>query len=79
MRYAQIEGGNRLHLVFEGGEGLDSQHLIPAGSLSAPLCNTNWFKGKYRMTINLPLRNACKNCTKAFEALSSDKGIGGDK
>lgn len=62
MRYAQIKGGRKLHLVYEAGEGKDPQHLVPAGSLSAPLCNTSWFKGKYRMAINVPLANACKNC-----------------
>lgn len=69
MRYAQIRGGRKLHLVFEAGEGLDSQHLVPAGQLSAPLCHTNWFNGQYRMSINLPLGNACKNCSRRYDHL----------
>lgn len=62
MRYAQITGGRKLHLVYEAGEGKDAQHLVPAGHVSAPLCGTRWFFGIYRMTINVPLANACKNC-----------------
>ena len=66
MRYAQLKAGKRLHLVYEAGEGVDAQHLVPAGHLSPPLCHTNYFKGEYRMSINLPLGNACKNCVKIF-------------
>ena len=64
MKYAQIKAGQKLHLVYEAGEGKDAEHLVPAGSLSAPLCHTRHFKGTYRMSINLPLANACKNCTR---------------
>lgn len=66
MKYAQIKGGQKLHLVYEPGEGTDPQHLIPAGHVSAPLCNTNNFKGNYRMTINVPLAHACKNCLRVY-------------
>lgn len=31
MRYAQIKGGNKLHMVFEAGEGWSSDKLTPAG------------------------------------------------
>jgi hypothetical protein len=37
MKYAQIKGGNKLHLVYEAGEGVDAQHLIPINCFSAPL------------------------------------------
>ena len=66
MRYAQIRGGQKLHLVFEAGEGWDEQHLIHANCVSKPLCNTSNFKGNYRMTINLPLAHACKNCLRVY-------------
>jgi len=62
MKYAQIKAGHKLHLVYEAGEGKDLSSLIPAGHVSKPLCNTKYFTGTYRMTINLPLKNACKNC-----------------
>lgn len=35
MRYLQVKGGQKLHLVYEAGEGIDAQHLIPAGKISA--------------------------------------------
>jgi hypothetical protein len=69
MRYAQIKTNQKLHLVYEAGEGIDDQHLIRAGHLSAPLCHTNHFEGFYRMTINFPLGNACKNCLKVYNHL----------
>lgn len=65
MRYAQIKGGRKLHLVYEAGEGKDPQHLVAVGHVSAPLCGSPWYFGTYRMIINLPLANACKNCLRA--------------
>ena len=65
MRYAQIARGQKLHLVYEPGEGRDSQHLIPAGHLSRPLCGR---KGNYRMTTTVPLAYACHNCLRVFQA-----------
>lgn len=62
MRYAQIKGGQKLHLVYEPGEGKDDKNIIRMGYLSNPLCGTQYFKGSYRMTINVPLANACRNC-----------------
>lgn len=67
MRYAQIKAGQRLHLVYEAGEGTDMQHLIPADQVSLPLCGRK-FEGNYRMTINVPLANACKNCARVYNA-----------
>lgn len=66
MRYAQITGGRKLHLVYEPGEGKDDSSIIRAGYLSAPLCGTARFNGSYRMTINVPLRNECKNCRRVY-------------
>lgn len=65
MRYAQIKGGHKLHLVCEPGEEYRGK-LIRAGQVSAPLCGTSAFKGHYRMTINVPLANACKNCIRVY-------------
>lgn len=67
MRFAQIKAGQKLHLVYEPGEGPDLQHLIQARHLSYPLCNRR-FDGHYRMTINVPLANACKNCLRIYHA-----------
>lgn len=61
MRYAQVKGGQKLHLVYEAGEGPDPQHLIPAGQLSRPLCNRP-NANNYRMSINVPMGALCKNC-----------------
>ena len=68
MRYAQIKGGQKLHLVFEPGEGWSSDKLTPAGCVSGPICNASNFDGHYRMTINVPLANACKNCLRVYRA-----------
>jgi len=72
MRYMQIEGGQKLHLVYEPGEGVSRDKLIPAGRLSLPLCgrkknNKNYTHG-YRMTINVPLAHACLNCLRVYKA-----------
>lgn len=67
MRYAQIKGGQKLHLVYEAGEGVDSKNLIPAGQVSWPICGRD-ASGGYRMTINMPLANACKNCQRVYRA-----------
>lgn len=66
MRYAQISSGNRLHRVYEAGEGQNREHLIRAGHISGPLCKTRFFKGHFRMTINVPLAHACKNCDRVY-------------
>ena len=66
MRYAQIKSGQKLHLIYEPGEGINRQSLIPAGHLSLPLCNRK-FAGDYRITINVPLAHACKNCLRIYE------------
>ena len=67
MRYAQIRGGQKLHLVYEPGEGRDDQSLIMAGRLSSPLCGREAPNG-YRMTINVPLAHACHNCLRVYDA-----------
>ena len=66
MRYAQIKSGQKLHLVYEPGEGRSPQTLIPAGSLSWPLCGRRADEG-FRMTIHVPLGNACKRCRAIYE------------
>lgn len=49
MKYAQIKPGQKLHLVFSS-----------EGYVSNPLCGIK--ATSYRMTINVPLGHACKNC-----------------
>jgi len=67
MRYAQIKSGHKLHLVCEAGEEYHGE-VVRSGYVSAPLCRTPAFKGQYRMTINVPLANACKNCLRVWRA-----------
>jgi len=55
MRWAQIKGGQKLHLVFE----------IGTDSLSQPICGRK--TSGYRMTINVPLAHACHNCLRVYD------------
>src|SRR5688500_5580071 len=70
--YAQIRKGRRLHLAYEAGEGRTPQTLVPAGFVSAPLCGRSIPNG-YRMTINVPLANACKACRRVWRARESSE------
>jgi hypothetical protein len=67
MIYAQIARGQKLHLAYEAGEGPDDRHLVKAGYVSDPICGRAAPNG-YRMTINVSLRNACKNCSRVAAA-----------
>lgn len=67
MRYAQVASGQRLHLVCEAGEETPDGEVIRAGFLSAPLCHRPWSRS-YRMTVNLPLGHACKNCLRVYRS-----------
>lgn len=69
MIYAQIGGGMKLHLACEAGEEYRGE-VIRRGNLSAPLCATPAFHGHYRMTINVSLGEACKNCRRIAGAKS---------
>ena len=66
MIYAQVKGGQKLHLAYEAGEGKDG-HVVRDGYLSDPLCGRPAPDG-YRMTINAPLANACKRCLRVYTA-----------
>lgn len=66
MTYAQIRSGQKLHLVYEAGEGKDEQSIVRAGFVSSPLCGKR--HNGYRMTINVPLANACRNCLRIDRA-----------
>ena len=66
MTYAQWRKGQKLHLVYEPGEG-HGNDIVPAGQLSRPLCG-RWGGNEYRMTINVPLGNACHNCQRVYQA-----------
>lgn len=73
MIYMQIKSGQKLHLGYEAGEGKDDQHLIKADYVSAPICGRGFDKdGNHRMTINVPLGNACRNCWKVYKSRSKD-------
>lgn len=63
MIYAQIKSDRKLHLVCEAGEE-DRGSVVRYGYLGAPLCDQP-MEGNYRMTINLPMANACRKCVKA--------------
>jgi hypothetical protein len=60
VRYAQFKSGRKLHIVCEPGEEYRGE-VIRVGNLSWPLCGYR-YADHYRMTINVPLRNACKKC-----------------
>lgn len=60
MIYAQIKAGRKLHLACEVGEE-DRGSIVRYGYLGAPLCGQP-MSDSYRMTINVPLANACKKC-----------------
>ena len=73
MRYMQIKGGQKLHLVYEAGEGVNHQNLIESGHISAPICGrgldtSGKYTAGYRMTINVPLANACKRCLRVYDS-----------
>lgn len=57
-RYAQEYGGQKLHLVEDFGYGEVAYKAVCGRQ---PLKRHNW-----RMTINVPLGNACKRCLKAI-------------
>ena len=61
MIYAQIKGGRKLHLAMEPGEEFNGE-VIRAGRISAPICGCTAWRGRYRMTCNVPLANACRSC-----------------
>lgn len=65
MIYAQIKSGQKLHYVYTAGEGRNDTNLVKAGHVSAPICGRAVHAG-YRMTINVPLGNACKNCMRVL-------------
>lgn len=66
MRYAQIKPSQKLHLVCEAGEEYRGE-VIRKGYISTPLCGQDSSEG-YRMTINVPLGSACKNCQRVYQA-----------
>lgn len=51
LTYAQEKSGKKLHLAFTYN-----------GRVSHPICGRK--VNGYRMTINVPLANACQNCCK---------------
>jgi len=67
MRWAQVKAGQKLHLVYEPGEGHQGQ-LVRAGNLGEPLCGIYAPGNHYRLTINVPMRCACKNCVRVARA-----------
>jgi hypothetical protein len=60
MRYAQHKTGQKLHLVFETKD-----------YVSSPVCGKNI--DNYRMTINVPMGNACKNCLRIYNINGGEK------
>jgi len=67
MIYAQVNGGQKLHLAYEAGEGPDDLHLVKAGHISDPICGRAAPNG-YRMTINMSLGRECENCRRVYRA-----------
>lgn len=73
MKYAQYRGGQKLHLVYEPGEGPEESGIVRAGFLSFPLCGRREDR-RYRMTINVPLGHACQNCQRVYGARHATNG-----
>lgn len=65
MIYAQIKSGRKLHLACTAGDEHNGE-VVRAGYISRPLCGQHW-DGRYRMTINVPLGNACRKCRAALD------------
>ena len=62
MRYAQAKPGQKLHLVTEHDAGINRVVVSQRA-----LCGKT---GPWRMTINVPLAHACKNCQRVHRARS---------
>jgi len=58
VRYAQEYGGQKLHLVESYPGGLVSLRAICGRKPTR--------RGTWRMTINVPLGNACKRCLRGI-------------
>ena len=58
MKYAQIREGMKLHLVNDYGDL----------GLGATLCGIS--PQFYRLTVNVPMGNACRNCMRIYNAHS---------
>lgn len=67
MIYAQVAGGQRLHMVCVAGEEFRGD-VIRRGTVSMPLCGRPVPPDGYRMTINVPMASACRNCLRVYRA-----------
>ena len=63
MLYAQEFRGQKLHLVAEQDKHLTGRPV----SYSALCGRTPHRRGWWRMTINMPLAHACKNCCRIWD------------
>lgn len=77
MRYLQVKVGQKLHLVYEAGEGRPGKELIKKGYLSFPLCGRKLdnyhYQNGFRMTINWPMGYCCKNCLRVYNARHGER------
>jgi hypothetical protein len=62
VRYAQEKGGQQLHLVEEVDLDIYGD-TVKHTALCGKRADSGW-----RMTINMPLGHACKNCLRVLEA-----------
>jgi hypothetical protein len=65
MTYAQFAAGQKLHIVCEPGEEYRGE-VVRYGQLSWPLCGRR-SRLNYRMTINVPMKQACHNCCRIYD------------
>ena len=72
MRYAQEYGGQKLHLVEEYIDNMTNQTLISRKALCGRKPDK---RGQWRMTINMPLGHACKNCMRVYSAMVKQGGV----
>lgn len=78
MIYAQIKSGQKLHLAMKPGEHDRHGRIVESGYLSYPICGQSMKEASsYRMTINMPLGNACKRCIRARNNPTERRGAAG--
>ena len=59
-RYAQEKSGQRLHLV----EADSNTKIVSNKAICGRTCAK---QGSWRMTINMPLANLCRNCIREMQ------------
>ncbi len=62
FRYAQVSGGQKLHIAEMFADGYVIDRAI---------CGQRAHNGTWRMTINMPLAHACKKCVRLIRKIEN--------